>query len=290
MEQIGSTIRYIRTSKNLKQTTVAGNIPISTYRRIEANTTVCTLSNFFQIISNLHLDVSEFLYIHLDFQLTERQKLLKLFLQIRTTLNKEGFAKFFAACDFYLKNHNDCEMENLKTAMQGLYQFSLTEDREACYEFIRPLWDRLFDREWFYYDALTVSCLLYFIPNSKEIQDNVEKLEITLNRYQELYDTKKSILRVYLNAIYGLKKNGSIFETDVYIDKAIKLSHQLNEHILYYDTLYKKAELEFMKGHYAEGERLAQESFEGLELYEDENKFYLKDNKSDWAKLKKADK
>lgn len=287
LDNFGTTIRKIREAKQLTQKQIAGNIPFSTYRKIEANLTSCTLPNFVQITQNLHIDIAEFMYIHQEYQLSERQTLLKLFIDIKSTLNKEGFIQFFDYCDSYLQTHDDPEVLNLQCALKGLYQYSLTENREECYRYIKPLWQSLFDRKWFYWDALTISCILFFLKDASEIHETVQKLVDVFKRYDLIYQTKSSILRVYLNAAYGLKCINKITDGEEYVTLALELSTELGERVLYYDTLYKKAEIEFSKGHVAYANRLATESFNGLEKYE-ENKgdnSFLSDNKADWEIL-----
>ncbi|MHC5253130.1 helix-turn-helix domain-containing protein [Listeria kieliensis] len=282
----GSTIRKIRESKGLTQKQVAGTIPLSTYRKIELNQTVCTLPAIDQILENLNMEPNDFKFIHREFSLTERQKLHKLFLKIKSTLHQESFLKFFSSCDAYLQKHNDTDMKQLRTALEGLYQYSLTEDRDACYQFVKPLWDKMITQEWYYWEALTVSCILFCLHEPKEIHKTTQQLVKTFERFHPLHDSTKAIIKVYLNSAYGLKCGGHILEAEPYVQKALEMSETIDK-ALYFDTLYKKAEIEFVKGNMAYSKRLATESFEGLQKYEipeGENSF-LNDNKTDWLIL-----
>lgn len=290
IHDFGSTIQKIRKLKGMTQKEAAGNIPVSTYRKIEQDQTVCSLPLFVQILGNLHIEFQDFMFIHNDYQLTERQALYKLFYEIKSTLSKEQFETFFEQSASYLKRNKDADIEQLEYALQGLYQFSLSGDREACYEFIKPLWEKLISMsEWDFWEALTMNCILFFLQDSEDICETTRYLVKTFELFQPIHDARTIIIKVYLNAAYGLKCNDEILKAEPYVNRAMSKSDELGDKVLYYDALYKKAEIEFVKGNIAYSQRIAEESFKGLEEYEksvNENSF-LNDNKVDWKELTK---
>lgn len=283
------TIRMIRKNKQLTQKEVAGEIPLATYRRIEAGKSQPTLKNFVHIVDNLRMyDMAEFMLIHENFKVDRRQEILQLFKEMKTTLNSQGFKNFFESCSEYLESNHDPEIENLYQSLQGLYKYSHTNNHEEGYKLIEPLWLSLRDKEnLFYWDALALTSILSLLKNPEDIHLQVPRLIKAFTQFEHHYETKRPIVKVYLNAAFCLKMNQKMMEGEDYVDKALALSNELQDMPLYYDTLYKKAEMEYVKGNQAVAFRLANESFDGLERFEVEKgkDSILNDNRADWLIL-----
>ncbi|WP_088816535.1 MULTISPECIES: helix-turn-helix transcriptional regulator [Listeria] len=288
-DHFGTIVKTIRENRDILQSTVAGHdINIRTYRRIEANEVTVSFPQFLIIVNNLNLDVEEFMLIANNYELTDRQEILRLFKELGSTLNVDGIKEFHEHCRTYLQNHDAPEIEDLEKSVDAMYKFSLTNDRKVCQKDIQPLWKKLRNQTTLYYfEALSLLSILFFIDDSSEIHRQIKKLEEVFQLYFPYYETKRHILRAYYNAAYGLDMNNDFLESEPYIDKALKLSKELEDDVVYYDTLFVKAKLEYIKGHHPIGERLANESFEGLRKMENKkNAVNIRnDNMSDWRIL-----
>ncbi|WP_159458182.1 helix-turn-helix domain-containing protein [Listeria goaensis] len=291
LDGLGDTIRKIRENKQLTQKEVAGDIPRATYSRIEAGKTIPSLENFFQIVNRLFMEVGDFMMIHEDFKVSERRKILQLFKNVQSTLNEEGFHSFFEFSSEYLKTHHDLEIENLFKSLQGLYQFSKTDDRAETFLYVKPLWLSLKNKdELYYWDSLALSSIIFSLPDSSDIHFQVNRLANSFKRLAPFYpDTQGHLARLYLNAVFGLKENNHLHEGGQYVDAALEISEKLpnRDRVLYYDAMYRKAEIEFVTGNEALGRRLATESFQGLQNHEvtKGKNSILNDNMSDWQIL-----
>ncbi|ECB9822819.1 helix-turn-helix transcriptional regulator [Listeria monocytogenes] len=277
---VGQTIKLIRKKKNLSQGYVASDIPLSTYRKIENDVTVPTLVNFFTILSNLEISLIEFMYIHNKNRYITKERLLYTFKNLSHTLNKTKLKAFIKDCKQYLSFQTDQDIKNMLVAMEALQILDYENNREKAAEMCQAINNELKTKEnWFYWDALVAQTIMLYLDNeSADIL--ASKIRDAFDYYDDLYPAKASKVRVLLNLAYCLKLNNDILSAEKQVDLALKESKNLDEKYLYYDALYKKAEILLAKDQRVEANRLAQESFDGLAFLN--KREFLADNKADW--------
>ncbi|EAG9355049.1 transcriptional activator [Listeria monocytogenes] len=277
---VGQTIKLIRKKKNLSQGYVAADIPLSTYRKIENDVTVPTLVNFFSILSNLEISLIEFMYIHNKNRYITKERLLYTFKNLSHTLNKTKLKAFIKDCKQYLSFQTDQDIKNMLVAMEALQILDYENNREKAAEMCQAINNELKTKEnWFYWDALVAQTIMLYLDNeSADIL--ASKIRDAFDYYDDLYPAKASKVRVLLNLAYCLKLNNDILSAEKQVDIALKESKNLDEKYLYYDALYKKAEILLAKDQRVEANRLAQESFDGLAFLN--KREFLADNKADW--------
>ncbi|EFR8995763.1 helix-turn-helix transcriptional regulator [Listeria monocytogenes] len=277
---VGQTIKLIRKKKNLSQGYVANDIPLSTYRKIENDVSVPTLVNFFSILSNLEISLIEFMYIHNKNRYITKESLLYAFKNLSHTLNKTKLKAFIKDCKQYLSYQTDQDIKNMLVAMEALQILDYENNREKAAEMCQAINNELKAKEdWFYWDALVAQTIMLYLDNeSADIL--ATKIREAFDYYDDIYPAKASKVRVLLNLAYCLKLNNDILSAEKHVDLALKESKNLAEKYLYYDALYKKAEILLAKHQRVEANRLAQESFDGLAFLN--KREFLADNKADW--------
>lgn len=282
---VGQTIKLIRKNKNMSQRDVADDIPLSTYRKIENDVSVPTLVNFFSILSNLEISLIEFMFIHNKNRYITKESLLYTFKNLSHTLNKSKLKAFIKDCKEYLRYQTDKDIKNMLVAMEALQILDYENDREKAAEMCQKINSELKAKEhWFYWDALVAQTIMLYLDNDSAYI-LASKIREAFDYYDDLYPAKASKVRVLLNLAYCLKLNNDILSAEPHVDQALKESKKLAEKYLYYDALYKKAEILLAKHQRVEANRLAQESFDGLAFLN--KREFLADNKADWELMLK---
>ncbi|EGB9983163.1 helix-turn-helix transcriptional regulator [Listeria welshimeri] len=278
--QVGQTIKSIRKKKNLSQMDVANDIPLSTYRKIENDVSIPTLANFFSILANLEISLIEFMFIHDKNRYITKESLLYAFKDLSHTLNKTKLKAFIRDCKHYLSYQKDKDIKNMLTAIEALQILDYENNREKAAEMCQKINQELKTKDnWFYWDALVAQTIMLYLDNDSAYILAI-KIREAFDYYDDLYPAKASKVRVLLNLAYCLKLNNDILSAEQYVDLALKESKNLAEKYLYYDALYKKAEILLAKHQRVEANRLAQESFDGLAFLN--KREFLADNKADW--------
>ncbi|EAG9428401.1 XRE family transcriptional regulator, partial [Listeria monocytogenes] len=209
-----------------------------------------------------------------------KESLLYTFKNLSHTLNKTRLKVFIKDCKKYLSYQADQDIKNMLVAMEALQILDYENNREKAAEMCQAINNELKAKEdWFYWDALVAQTIMLYLDNeSADIL--ATKIREAFDYYDDLYPAKASKVRVLLNLAYCLKLNNDILSAEKHVDLALKESKNLAEKYLYYDALYKKAEILLAKHQRVEANRLAQESFDGLAFLN--KREFLADNKADW--------
>ncbi|EHD1509435.1 XRE family transcriptional regulator, partial [Listeria monocytogenes] len=209
-----------------------------------------------------------------------KERLLYTFKNLSHTLNKTKLKAFIKDCKQYLSFQTDQDIKNMLVAMEALQILDYENNREKAAEMCQAINNELKTKEnWFYWDALVAQTIMLYLDNeSADIL--ASKIRDAFDYYDDLYPAKASKVRVLLNLAYCLKLNNDILSAEKQVDLALKESKNLDEKYLYYDALYKKAEILLAKDQRVEANRLAQESFDGLAFLN--KREFLADNKADW--------
>lgn len=284
-EHFGQTLKFIRKLKGIKQQDLAQKcqIPLSTYRKIESDVSQPSTTTFFTILKKLNISLVEFSYIHSKENYFTKERFVYLFKDLLHTLNKNKLDNFIRTGKQYLKQHDDEDIQNIVMAVEASRLLDYEDNRSKGKEMCQRLFDKLnAKKNWFYWDALIAQTLIIHLDSESSYTLSYRARE-TFIYYDEMYPSKESRARVLLNLIYCFKLNNDILSSKPYVELALKETRPLREQYLYYDALYKKAELLLAEGQIREAKRYYSESRNGLKFLR-ENRF-AQDNDTDWLEM-----
>ncbi|WP_088816527.1 MULTISPECIES: helix-turn-helix domain-containing protein [Listeria] len=284
IHNIHKTLYEIRILKRMSQAEVSGQIPLSTYRKIERGITTPTVPVFFTILENLDMSFTEFFFLHDRKDPASKENILFLYREIRHSLNPNALNNFQRVCQKYLQSNHDQDVQNLYTVSEAIKTFSINEDLQECYEIVQAMHHAISVKShWFYWDALAIQGILHFLDSDDAIEMAIRIREV-FTEYHELYPAKESKIRTLLNLCYCLKLNRDILSAKPYIEQALLECETTSDQSLYFDALFIKAQILLEEGLYTDARRTAHTSIKQLSTF---NSKFAEDNEMEWNKLLK---
>lgn len=279
------TLYKLRILKDMSQEEASGDVPISTYRKIERGISAPSMPLFLKILQNLDLSFTEFLFLHDRQDPNSKEHILFLYREIRHSLNPDALTYFQKSCQEYLQQDNSQDVQNLYLVSEAIKNFEVNENIQECYDIVQPMYTKIASKShWFYWDALAVQGILHFLDSDEAIE-MASRVRDVFTEYNEIYYAKESKIRTLLNLCYCLKLNHDILSAKPFINQALIECETARDQSLYFDALFIKAQVLLEEGLYAEAQRTAHSSIKQLSSF---NSKFAEDNEMEWNKLLKA--
>ncbi|GKV70416.1 hypothetical protein NCCP2716_29140 [Sporosarcina sp. NCCP-2716] len=223
---IGSTIRKIRTDKNYSQRYVTDGIMTqSAYSKFELNKTDISFFLLVKILEKLEVSMDEFLYIHNDFCLTTKNRIISSFTSI--SYNDEvRLTELMRLAEDYLDIDEDLLVRDVQTLFEGLLLFISTSDDDLLKTSVTSVWERLSVKNQFYLtDLYLLNAIYYLFPLETMLQ--MRKLaESSLARYKQFPKVPRLHLNFSVNISLLLMKENRFAEAQDEVEAAIPYAKQ----------------------------------------------------------------
>ncbi|EUJ16613.1 Rgg/GadR/MutR family transcriptional regulator [Listeria aquatica] len=249
--------------KKIKTKDAGDGLSRTKYYNIENDITQPTYDDLLLILKNLNMDVVEFEFIRNNKQTSERVQLLNRFQSHGHSLKAQKGRKLVEDLKKYGEQHNDTQILNLGLVLDAINILTFDEDLKKANAVVEPVWKRLKSQEnWLLYDIIALNNMLYHLTE-EEFQIYLPKLFESVESYEGILDSKRATVLVNVNIAYGLRQKHKFSESKPFLEEAIKHAESYNL-VMYYDLLYKLAEVLYVEGERGEANRLAIESIDML--------------------------
>ncbi|WP_332646787.1 helix-turn-helix domain-containing protein [Lysinibacillus sp. 54212] len=233
---IGRTIKKIRISKGYTQKFISENIIHQTsYSKFELDKIQLTTENFIHILRKLDISYAEFSFIHNDYDLDEKEKIIQTFINLRF-IDEKVLQEIINLSTAYLNKSYDSFLYDILQLCKGFIKLKMTSDFKIASKYAKIIWSRLERTDiWYLSDLYLINNILFLFPleTSISIADlaitRLEKYSKLDNRYKLLaltiqYNVVHLLIRAneYNSAyimnekvIYGFKENKNYFQTSL---------------------------------------------------------------------------
>ena len=221
--KMGTVLKKIRVSKGItqKQITQYTGISQSNYSKYEMGK--IEISNFYLISILEYLDISlqEFIYLCNDYNLSEKEAILKNFFNI--PFHKvEDLMKIKNICTQFLTHTYSNLIEDVSILCDALIVIYRNNDYKMAREIARPIWDRLSNNnELYVYDLYFINAILYIFPNDEILHIKDFTLR-AYDKYQNFPNMVSIFINIHLNIALVLIEN-CLYKDALHILEQIEL-------------------------------------------------------------------
>ncbi|MBC1373787.1 helix-turn-helix domain-containing protein [Listeria booriae] len=271
MKTLGETLKYIRTSKGLKQENLATNIiSRANYQKIEYDKVIPSYDRYIDILNTLNIEFEELGYIQHDFEPSKRMEIIYGFDNLLSSAQQEAMGILNKKCEDYLEKQNDQYISDIHCTLKAIIKLENTNDFNLAKPFVSHIWDRLEPQnEWFIQDIRILANIFYLFPNytAKNI---VERLLIHLKKYKYYKTSTKLELALKINMATFLILDNDLSSALKYIESAnIQATEARNYRSMSVCTL-KKGIIISKEGNQKEGMKLIKKSIQMVEIFDDQ--------------------
>lgn len=216
----GSTFKKVRQSKNLSQKQVAKDcIHQTSYSKFELNNISVSIDIFLELLKNVDLSPTEFLYIHNGYQHSKHEKIIQSFFNM-TFINVPLLEEIVAELE------NDYEdnqlLKDIYHLSKGLITIKKTGSFEESFMYANGVWNRLQKYDsWYLSDIFLINNILFLFP----LKTAVSISNFAINQLQKYldYDSKIKLLvnTIQFNVVHLLIR-----------DHQFKEAFHLNEKVI----------------------------------------------------------
>ncbi|KGR84409.1 helix-turn-helix domain-containing protein [Lysinibacillus odysseyi] len=194
----GATLRSIRRNRNLTQKElIEGIVQQGTYSRIEQDQLQISAELLVQLVERLNISLNEFLYIHHQYEATEREKILKDYREMELTLPKE-IKDQLRIIERYLKKQPDDGIKLLFDSYRALLILTEEDDLEAVRAIAENIWERVQKLDhWYIEDMELLNSIIVLFPLDTAIQITTTAIK-RLNAYDD-YERDVTYLKIYFH-------------------------------------------------------------------------------------------
>ncbi|KYG91957.1 hypothetical protein A0U40_03185 [[Bacillus] sp. KCTC 13219] len=239
----GTTLQKIRKNRQLTQNQLAcGIAQQGTYSRIERGQLAMSAEQLVQFADKLNMTVNEFIYIHLQHQISEREKITRAFADMDLT-TPMAIKKQLKIAQHYLEQHADDYIEMLVDAYQALLVLVEQDDLQKARLIAEGIWVNMQRLDyWYINDLELLNSILFLFP----LDSAVEIVKVAIKRLDMYNDYYKDLtyLKIYFHLnlciIYLENKKYAICLTmleRVYKQFKRKLSYQILSYIYTYKAI-----------------------------------------------------
>ena len=205
----GTVLKEIRRSKGLSQQEVCGDaLSRTTLSKIENNKEYPTIAHFSHILRQLDMTFAEFDYICHAYQPSERSSIIHRFENLRGQFFSESNCQdFLHQVEQYLKKQEDIRVQRIEKQLRLLLSILQVGDGQQTNQLAQELWQDLEKSDtWYLADFRKLSLILPIIP-VVHLENFVEKILLSLDKYKNFRDIHVSHLTLLYNLSTVLLKN-----------------------------------------------------------------------------------
>lgn len=192
----GATLKSIRKNRNMTQKElIEGIVQQGTYSRIEKDQLQISAELLVQLVERLNISLNEFLYIHHQYEATEREKILKDYREMELTLPNE-IKDQLHNIEHYLKRQPDNGVELLFDSFRALLILTQEDDLEAVRAIAEHIWERVQKLDhWYIEDMELLNSIIVLFPLDTAIHITTTAIK-RLNAYDD-YERDITYLKLY---------------------------------------------------------------------------------------------
>ncbi|MBC2188668.1 helix-turn-helix domain-containing protein [Listeria booriae] len=200
MENIGKTLAYLRKNLNMSQRGFE-NIRQSTIANIERHNNMPRVNTFLDIISELQVNLDEFMFILNGYAYDERTTLFKDIRAMRHSLYAKENVELKRRIDAYIvANPRDIFIQDLKVILESYIKISESDTYEIDSPESFAIYDRIEEQKVWTYEQIYVMSKLFYIFPEKRALELVERIDLEFEKYDSYENTKESRVAFLLNA------------------------------------------------------------------------------------------
>ncbi|MBC1523606.1 helix-turn-helix transcriptional regulator [Listeria booriae] len=226
MNQIGTTIAHLRKNLNMSQRDFE-HIKQSTIANIEAHNRLPRIDTFLELISELNVNLDEFMFILNGYAYDERTTLFKDIRAMRHSLYAKENINLKLRLENYIQtNPRDLFIQDLRVILESYIKISESDTYEIDSIESFAIYDRIEDQKvWTYEQIYVMSKLFYVFPEKRALQ-MIERINIEFEKYQTYENTLGTLIAFLLNA-GGYRISKKLYnEALPLVEKARDLSSQ----------------------------------------------------------------
>lgn len=195
----GDTLQKIRKNRQMTQRELAHGIARQgTYSRIEQSKFALSAQLFVQLTTKLNMTVNEFLYVHTDYTINAREKLIRDFAQMDLTTSAE-IKKNLISVQQYLQQHDDETIQHIDLAYQALLILVEQDDLLQARLLAEQIWIKMQKLDhWYLNDLELLNAILFLFP----LDSAIEIVSIATKRLTSYKDYEKDM--TYLTVYFHL--------------------------------------------------------------------------------------
>ncbi len=284
LQKIGTTLKKVRMAQNLTQKNIIGeDLARSTLEKIENGKRNPSYDKITLICEKLNNSLPELIYIHNDYQLTEKETLIHDFKNLRHSLLPKPLEALLLKINKYLLIHNDRQIVELKAVIEAMIIFNETQNFSDSIDTVKFIWERLEKLDdWLEFDILILSHL-FFIFEVDTAKYIIQRLLVQIKKYSLYRHHYRLEMGLMINIATFFRHSYEILEAEVFIDKGIELAQKNENTIVELIGRYKKSEILYVKGFEKEANKEYKDIVNILKLL---NKQYIyQDMEKDWNEL-----
>lgn len=195
----GDTLQKIRKNRQMTQKELAYDIAQQgTYSRIEQSKLALSAQLLVQLTTKLNMTVNEFLYVHTNYTINAREKLIRDFAQMDLTTSAE-IKKNLIPVQQYLRQHHDEAIQHIDLAYQALLILVEQDDLLQARLLAEQIWTKMQKLDhWYLNDLVLLNAILFLFP----LDSAIEIVSIATKRLDLYKDYEKDM--TYLSIYFHL--------------------------------------------------------------------------------------
>lgn len=226
MQTIGNTISRLRNSLNMSQRDFK-KIKQSTIANIESHNRLPRLDTFLDLVSELNINLDEFMFILNGYAYDERTTIFKEIRAMRHSLYAKENKWLKDKLEKYVhENPDDIFIKDLKTIFDVLLKISKSNTYEIDSPESFDIYDRIEDcKVWTYEQIYTMSKLFYIFPEKRAL-DIIHRIIREFEKYTLYENIQGTKIAFLLNAGKYMIGKGWIDEAEPLLIEARDLSFE----------------------------------------------------------------
>ncbi|MBC1500024.1 helix-turn-helix transcriptional regulator [Listeria weihenstephanensis] len=270
-KNIGIVLKKLREIKSKSQEDVASaNLTRSTISRIENNKLNPSFDSVITYLENINVTLSDFIQFSSTIFMDEKDEIIAEMRNLKHSVYEDPINHLINRINEFLKHTEDYQLTEYRAALLALIEISREHSYLAGKKYVEFIWDRLKKQDEFLPSDIYILSYTFYTFEPETAINIINRLEKYIQKYTHISDLKRTHAAIFINMISYLKENNLIEKTGTYIETALTLSKNLQDHILVYQCYYRKAEYLYFKGKRNEAIRLRDKSFAYFKFTENE--------------------
>lgn len=215
----GKTFKRIRKNKNLPQTYFTNSrLSQSMISYFENGNRKLDSENFIFMLEKINMTFEEFVYLHQNYKLTEKQLILKNYSQL--IFNDElKIMNLTQMCKDYLSNNYDIYIQHILIISQGLLKLSIGKNIKDARKIIKPIWEYYEKLDnWYLEDLKLINSILFIFKDDLALSV-ANTLLNRLNKFETIHLTKDLAISIRTNITILLMESKEWEKAIILIEK-----------------------------------------------------------------------
>lgn len=240
---IGSTLKYIRKEKGLKQTDICLNVCSRTFlSKIENNESIPNTFVMANILSNLNINFDEFFFLTQSFQDDKfrfKERICSSFFSLRD--NHENLDIVAHECSDFLEKYSDVFISDVLKVLKFLKKIKTQPDFNFEKSELSLIWERIQKMNILTINEIRlVNCILFYFPS--DISKNIATFLLKqLEKYENYENYSNLVMSIYLNISTLFFYNKEFEKSKDIIEKVILYAEKHHRFDIIYLSKYRLA-------------------------------------------------